>query len=72
MARAASTVIRRIDYENGSSRFGDGFPPSLTVCGTDSLAEQIQRAFPFTKVVKTLNTVTARIMVHSLEVGEGD
>lgn len=52
--------------------FSNGFPPSLTVCGTDSLAEQIQRAFPFTKVVKTINTVTARIMVHPLEVAEGD
>lgn len=52
--------------------FSNGFPRSLTVCGTDSLAEQIQRAFPLTKVVKTLNTVTARIMVHPLEVAEGD
>jgi hypothetical protein len=52
--------------------FSNGFPPSLTVCGTDSLAEQIQRTFPLTKVVKTLNTVTARIMVHPLEVANGD
>ncbi len=35
----------------------------LTVCNTDSLAEQIQRAFPDTKVVKTLNTVNANVMV---------
>ncbi len=52
--------------------FSNGFPPSLTVCGTDSLAEQIQRALPHTKVVKTLNTVTARIMVYPQEVAEGD
>jgi predicted dinucleotide-binding enzyme len=26
--------------------FSNGFPPSLTVFGKDSLAEQIQRAFP--------------------------
>jgi 8-hydroxy-5-deazaflavin:NADPH oxidoreductase len=52
--------------------FTDGFPPSLTVFGTDSLAEQIQRAFPLTKVVKTLNTVTARVMVYPLEVANGD
>jgi len=52
--------------------FSNGFPPSLTVFGTDSLAEQIQRAFPLTKVVKTLNTVTARIMVYPLEVANGD
>jgi predicted dinucleotide-binding enzyme len=52
--------------------FSNGFPPSLTVFGTDSLAEQIQRAFPMTRVVKTLNTVTARVMTHPLEVAEGD
>jgi predicted dinucleotide-binding enzyme len=52
--------------------FSNGFPPSLFVCGTDSLAEQIQRALPYTKVVKTLNTVTARIMVHPEEVAGGD
>lgn len=52
--------------------FSNGFPPSLTVFGTDSLAEQIQRAYPSTKVVKTLNTVTARIMVYPQEVAGGD
>ena len=52
--------------------FSNGFPPSLTVFGRDSLAEQIQRAFPLTKVVKTLNTVTARVMTHPLEVANGD
>lgn len=35
----------------------------LTVCNTDSLGEQIQRAFPEAKVVKTLNTVNANVMV---------
>ena len=52
--------------------FTDGFPPSLSVFGKDSLAEQIQRAFPMAKVVKTLNTVTARVMTHPLEVANGD
>ena len=52
--------------------FSNGFPPSLSVVGTDSLAEQIQRAFPDTRVVKTLNTVTARVMTHPLEVANGD
>ena len=36
---------------------------SLTVCNTDSLGEQIQRAFPETKVVKTLNTINCDVMV---------
>jgi predicted dinucleotide-binding enzyme len=40
-----------------------GMPPTLTVCNDDSLAEQIQRAFPDVRVVKALNTVTAAVMV---------
>ena len=41
-----------------------GFPPTLSLCNTDSLGEQIQRAFPDTKVVKTLNTVNCNVMVN--------
>jgi 8-hydroxy-5-deazaflavin:NADPH oxidoreductase len=41
-----------------------GMPPTLTVCNDDSLGEQIQRAFPDVRVVKTLNTVTAAVMVQ--------
>jgi predicted dinucleotide-binding enzyme len=41
-----------------------GMPPTLTVCNDDSLAEQLQRAFPEVRVVKTLNTVTASVMVQ--------
>jgi predicted dinucleotide-binding enzyme len=43
--------------------FSRGMPPSLFVCNTDSLGEQIQRALPSAKVVKTLNTVNAYLMV---------
>ena len=49
-----------------------GFPPTLTVKDTDSLAEQIQRAFPEARVVKSLNTVNATVMVAPDSVGEGD
>jgi predicted dinucleotide-binding enzyme len=52
--------------------FSKGMPPSLTVCNTDSLGEQIQRAFPRTKVVKTLNTMTALLMVDPARVGGGN
>jgi predicted dinucleotide-binding enzyme len=53
--------------------FSKGMPPTLTVSNTDSLAEQIQRAFPDTRVVKTLNTMNHRIMVNpSLVPGEHD
>jgi len=44
--------------------FSAGYPPHLTVSNTDSLAEQIQRALPETFVVKSLNTVTAQVMVE--------
>jgi predicted dinucleotide-binding enzyme len=44
----------------------------LTVKDTDSVAEQIQRAFPAARVVKSLNTVTASVMVDPGSVGEGD
>ncbi len=53
--------------------FSKGMPPTLSVCNTDSLAEQIQRAFPDAKVVKTLNTMNCKIMVNpSLVPGEHD
>lgn len=44
--------------------FSKGMPPTLTVCNSDSLGEQIQRAFPQVKVVKTLNTITASLMIN--------
>jgi len=43
--------------------FSKGMPPTLSVSNTTSLGEQIQAALPGTKVVKTLNTVSAMIMV---------
>src|SRR4029450_4549413 len=41
-----------------------GMPPSLTVCNTDSLGEQVQREFPNTRVVKALNTMNCDVMVQ--------
>ncbi len=53
--------------------FSQGMPPTLTVCNTDSLGEQIQRRFPSARVVKTLNTVNAGVMVEpSLIAGDHD
>jgi predicted dinucleotide-binding enzyme len=43
--------------------FSRGMPPTLSICNDSSLGEQIQAAFPDTRVVKTLNTVTASLMV---------
>jgi predicted dinucleotide-binding enzyme len=50
--------------------FSKGFPPTLFVKDTDSLGEQIQRTFPEAKVVKTLNTLTAALMVDPKQLGE--
>ena len=44
--------------------FSKGMPPTLTVCNTDSLGERIQEQFPECKVVKSLNTMNAEIMVN--------
>jgi predicted dinucleotide-binding enzyme len=43
--------------------FSKGMPPTLSVCNDDSVAQQIQREFPDVRVVKSLNTVTAALMV---------
>ena len=52
--------------------FSKGMPPSLFVSNTDSLGEQIQRAFPEAKVVKTLNTLTCSLMVDPAQLAGGD
>ena len=44
--------------------FSNGFPPTMSIKDTDSLAETIQRAFPGLRVVKSLNTMTADVMVR--------
>jgi predicted dinucleotide-binding enzyme len=51
-----------IDIANAID-FGSGSPPTLAFCNTESLGERIQRAFPDARVVKTLNTITASVMV---------
>lgn len=52
--------------------FSKGFPPSLSVCNTDSLGEQLQRAFPHVNVVKALNTLSNPLMVNPGLVNGGD
>lgn len=53
--------------------FSKGMPPTLTICNTDSVGEQIQRAFPDVKVVKSLNTINCLVMVNpSLVPGDHD
>jgi predicted dinucleotide-binding enzyme len=43
--------------------YSRGLPPTLTICNTDSLAEQIQREHPLLCVVKALNTMNVDVMV---------
>ena len=52
--------------------FSKGMPPTLSVSNTDSLGEQIQRRFPEAKVVKTLHTMNAYLMVDPAQLAGGD
>lgn len=49
--------------------FSKGFPPSLFAGNTDSLGEQLQRAFPEAKLVKTLNTISVSVMIDPAKLG---
>jgi predicted dinucleotide-binding enzyme len=58
-------IANPLDFSKGT--------PTLWVCNTDSLGEQIQHAFPEVKVVKTLNTMNCQVMVNpSLVPGDHD
>jgi len=54
--------------------FSNGMPPSLLsgLNNINSLAEEIQKTFPEVKVVKTLNTMTAALMINPNMIGNGD
>lgn len=54
--------------------FSKGMPPSLLpgLNNTNSLGEEIQKTFPDTKVVKTLNTMWCGLMVNPGMIGNGD
>ncbi|MBE4717636.1 NADPH-dependent F420 reductase [Pseudarthrobacter sp. AB1] len=52
--------------------FSQGMPPVLNPVNTDSNAERIQHAFPEARVVKTLNTMNAGLMVDPGRLGGGD
>ena len=54
--------------------FSKGIPPVLLpeLSNTNSLGEEIQKQFPGAKVVKTLNTMWAGLMVNPNMIGGGD
>ena len=68
-ARLAGKIL--VDVSNPLD-FSQGMPPVLNPVNTESLAERIQRAFPEARVVKTLNTMNAGLMVDPRRLAEGD
>ncbi len=52
--------------------FSKDMPPTLSVSNTDSLGEQIQRRFSEAKVVKTLHTMNAYLMVDPAQLAGGE
>src|SRR5215216_5476100 len=52
-----------IDTSNALD-FSQGFPPSLFVSNTDSLAEQLQRELPEARLVKMFNTMANQVMIN--------
>jgi hypothetical protein len=60
-ANLAGKVV--VDVSNPLD-FSKGAPPTLTVCNTDSVGEQLQREFPDARVVKALNTMNTAVMTN--------
>src|SRR3954452_293601 len=68
-ARLAGKVL--MDVSNPLD-FSQGMPPVLNPVKTESLGERIQRAFPEARVVKTLNTMNAGLMVDPRRLAGGE
>ena len=75
-------ILESIDEQNLNSKilidlsnpldFSKGFPPSLSICNTNSLGEEIQHHFSNIHVVKTLNTMWCGLMVNPAMIGNAD
>jgi 8-hydroxy-5-deazaflavin:NADPH oxidoreductase len=50
--------------------FSHGLPPSLLICNTNSLGEEVQKHLPGAHVVKTLNIVNCEVMVDPAKAGD--
>ena len=50
--------------------FSKGMPPSLSICNTNSLGEEVQKTAAEAKVVKTLNIVNCEVMVNPAKGGD--
>jgi len=60
-----------IDISNPLN-FSKGMPPTLFVCNTDSLGEQIQDILPNAKVIKAFNTMNSHVQVNPKLLAGGD
>jgi predicted dinucleotide-binding enzyme len=49
--------------------FSKGMPPSLFICNTNSLGEEVQKLLEGANVVKTLNIVNCEVMVDAKKCG---
>jgi predicted dinucleotide-binding enzyme len=49
--------------------FSRGMPPSLSICNSNSLGEEVQKAIPSAKVIKTLNIVNCEVMADPAKGG---
>jgi len=75
-------ILRSVEVKNFNGKllvdvanpldFSKGMPPTLSVCNTNSLGEEIQKAFPELKVVKSLNTMWCGLMVNPGMLNGGD
>lgn len=68
-ANLANKIL--IDVSNPLD-FSKGMPPTLFLVNDTSLGETIQNAFPETKVVKALNTLTCSLMIDANKLADGD
>jgi predicted dinucleotide-binding enzyme len=69
-AAGAANLGGKVLIDIGNAMDTSTQPRTLAVCNTDSLGEQIQRAFPDARVVKALNTMNASVMVAPDSLGE--
>ena len=67
--KVGAKVLLDVANELDSSK---GMPPAVLASQERCLAEKLQAAFPNLKVVKSLNTISAPVMVAPKAVGGGD
>lgn len=69
LAKADSLKGKTVIDVSNPLDFSKGMPPSLLICNTDSLGEEVQKALPDANVVKTLNIVRHTVMVDPMRAG---